>query len=175
MNKIIKKIFLLLVLSLFSHSVSLADNSHFIDWTKVLNKTKAGAEAQEKLKKNFQSESSKFKKQEAGIKEEEKKLIAQKNVITKDEYLKKVQELRNKVANLQKARQNSLKKLSESRNLAKKNLLTKINPIVQKYMTDNNIRMILDKKGVLMGDKTLEITDKIITIINKEITSIKIN
>ena len=92
-----------------------------------------------------------------------------------DEYLKKVQELRNKVANLQKARQNSLKKLSESRNLAKKNLLTKINPIVQKYMTDNNIRMILDKKGVLMGDKTLEITDKIITIINKEITSIKIN
>ena len=42
-------------------------------------------------------------------------------------------------------------------------------------MEDNNIRMILDKKGVLMGDKTLEITDKIITIINKEITSIKIN
>jgi len=42
-------------------------------------------------------------------------------------------------------------------------------------MTDNNVRMIVDKKIVLMGDSNLEITDQIISILNKELSSIKIN
>jgi len=42
-------------------------------------------------------------------------------------------------------------------------------------MEDNNIRIIVDKKSVVMGDSTLEITDQIITILNKEISSLKIN
>ena len=33
-------------------------------------------------------------------------------------------------------------------------------------MEDNKIRIVLDKKGVILGDKTLEITDKIIAILN---------
>ena len=42
-------------------------------------------------------------------------------------------------------------------------------------MTDNNVRMIVDKKIVLMGDSNLEITDQIISILNKELSSLKIN
>jgi len=42
-------------------------------------------------------------------------------------------------------------------------------------MEENNIRLVLDKKSVILGDTTLEITDQIITILNKELPSIKIN
>ena len=42
-------------------------------------------------------------------------------------------------------------------------------------MLENKISIVLDKKIVLMGDKKLEITDQIITILNKEISSIKVN
>ena len=42
-------------------------------------------------------------------------------------------------------------------------------------MEENNIRLILDKKSVILGDKNLEITDKIINILNKELLSIKVN
>ena len=42
-------------------------------------------------------------------------------------------------------------------------------------MEDNNIKLILDKKNVIMGDKNLEITDQIISILNKEVLSLKIN
>jgi len=42
-------------------------------------------------------------------------------------------------------------------------------------MEDNNIRLIVDKKSVILGDKTLEITDQIIVILNKELPSLKIN
>ena len=39
-------------------------------------------------------------------------------------------------------------------------------------MEDNKIRIILDKKSVIMGDTKLEITDQIINILNKELTSL---
>ena len=42
-------------------------------------------------------------------------------------------------------------------------------------MEDNNIRIVVDKKGVILGDKTLEITDQIIKTLNKEFPSLKIN
>ena len=42
-------------------------------------------------------------------------------------------------------------------------------------MEDNKIRMVLNKKSVVLGDVTLEITDAIIDILNKELTSLKIN
>ena len=42
-------------------------------------------------------------------------------------------------------------------------------------MEENNIRMVLDKKAVILGDSTLEITDQIIAILNKELPSLKIN
>ena len=46
---------------------------------------------------------------------------------------------------------------------------------MQKYMKDNKIRIVLDKKSVLLGDKSLEITNQIIDILNKELSSLKIN
>ena len=42
-------------------------------------------------------------------------------------------------------------------------------------MLEKKIRIVLDKKAVLMGDLNLEITDQIISILNKEIPSLKIN
>ena len=65
--------------------------------------------------------------------------------------------------------------IAKSRNDAKKKLLEIVNPIIKKYMEDNNIRMVLDKKAVVLGDTTLEITNQIILILNKELPSLKIN
>ena len=79
------------------------------------------------------------------------------------------------MADLQKNKQDSFKKIAKSRNDAKLALLKSVNPIIKKYMEDNKIRLILDKKTVVLGDTKLEVTDQIIAIINKEITSLKTN
>ena len=42
-------------------------------------------------------------------------------------------------------------------------------------MEDNNIRLVLDKKTVLLGDNKLDITDQIIKLLNKELKSLSIN
>ena len=41
-------------------------------------------------------------------------------------------------------------------------------------MDENKIRIVMNKQGVILGDSKLEITDQIISIINKEISSLKI-
>ena len=147
----------------------------FIDFNKVLNGSKAGAEAQKKLKKEFENKTNKYNKIEADIRKEETKIISLKKTITKEEYQKKVGELRQRVADLQKNKKASFQKIAKSRNDARTTLLETLNPILKQYMEKNKIRIIIDKKSILVGDSDLEITDQIIVILNKELSSLKIN
>jgi outer membrane protein len=170
------KKFIIFFLFLFSfNQLALADNTYFIDFTKVLNQSKAGADAQEKLKNKFESENKKFLAEEESIKKQENELISQKKALSNEDYQKKVDELRKKVAKLQTDKQNSLSGIAKSRALAKQELLKNVNPILKTYMEQNNIRLIIDKQSVILGDTTLEITDKIIEILNQKLSSVKIN
>ena len=164
MKKILKISLAVIFLNLIFPTISFSDNAHFIDFKKVLNQSAAGKKAQDFLKKKFESESKKFQKQEENLKKEEKELIAKKKLITNEEYLKKVKELRKRVKNIAKLRNDAKNKLEDA-----------LNPIIKKYMEDNNIRMVIDKKAVLLGDTKLEITSQIIEILNKELKSLKIN
>ena len=170
-----KKIIIIFLSLIFYSNLAIADNTYFIDFTRVLNESKAGADAQKKLKDKFESESKKFKLEEEKIRKEESDLISQKKVLSNEDYQKKLNDLRSKVAVNQKSQQESLNSIATSRNKARQTLLVSVNPIIKKYMEDNKIRIVLDKQSVILGDTTLEITDKIIDILNKEVTSIKIN
>ena len=170
-----KKLIVITIFSLFYSLNSFADNSYFIDFTKVLNSSKSGAEAQQKLKSKFSTETKKYKKIESDIRAEESEIISQKKVLSADDYKKKVKVLRKKVADLQKSKRESFDNIAQSRRNSKKALQDAVNPIIKKYMEDNNIRLILDKKSVVMGDTNLEITNQIIAILNKEVPSLKIN
>jgi len=150
-----------------------ADNPYFIDFSKVLNQSQAGATAQEQLKKKFDSESKKFNKEEEAIKKKEVDLISQKKVLSNEDYQTKLESLRKEVALLQQAKQDSLNSIAQSRALAKQKLIEAINPIIKKDMEENNIRLIIDKQSVVLGDTTLEITNKIIELLNQNLKSIK--
>ena len=169
-----KKLIFITIFYLFYSLNSYADDAHFIDFTKVLNTSKAGSAAQKQLKEKFQSETKKFEKLEKEIRKEEADIILQKKekVLSPDEYKKKVQDLRKKVIDIQKNKQESLTKIAKSRNQAKASLLKAVNPIIKDYMEENKIRIIINKSSVVLGDTTLEITDQIIVILNKKLPSI---
>lgn len=151
-----------------------AENSRFIDFSKVLNESKAGAQAQQILKKKLDDALKNFSKTEENLKKEEQKLIAQKKIISKEEYQVKLEELRKKVFNYQKSKEKKLNDIGKLRSDARSKLLAKLNPVIKKYMEDNKIRLVLDKKAVLLGDNKLEITKEIIDVLNKELTSLNI-
>ena len=172
MNKLKKLLPLLAIIAMFLSTNLSADIPHFIDFGKVLNESKAGAEAQKKLKSRMESEGKKFKNLEEQLRKQETEIISQKKIITKDEYQKKVESLRKKVAELQKDKRESFSNVAKSRNKAKSELLKALNPIMKKYMEDKKIRVVLDKKTVLLADSNLDITKNIIELLNKNLKSL---
>ena len=49
------------------------------------------------------------------------------------------------------------------------NFLNKIQPILNNYMKENSLNILLDKKNIFIGKSELDITEKIINIINLKI------
>ena len=105
---------------------------------------------------------------------EEEKNNKLKKVISQEEYKKKVEELRKKVLNLQKERNTLLEKVAKNRAKAKETLLENLNPIVKDYMKEKKIRMVIDKKNLLLADDRLDITKDIMGLLNNKIKSISL-
>ena len=104
-----------------------------------------------------------------------KKIIQQKKIISAEEYKKKVSELRNKVSEIQKERGKLLENVAKQRAKARNEILKTLNPIVKNYMNEKKIRMVMDKKNILLADETLEITKDIMALLNKKLKSINLN
>ena len=140
-----------------------------------MNESVAGKKAQTYLKKLLTDSNKKFNETAKKLKEEENKIISQKNALSKEEYRKKADALRKKVSDFNKQREKSIKDVARKRKKAGDEMLKNLNPVLGKYMQDNNISVVIDKKNVLMGDKKFEITSQIIEILNKEFKSINLN
>ncbi len=153
----------------------LASDVYFIDYSKVMNESTAGKKAQDYLKNLLKNSNKKFNDTAKKLKDEENKIIGQKNALSKEEYKKKADALRKKVFELNKGRDKLIRDIAAKRKKAGDEMLKKLNPILGKYMEENNISVVIDKKNVLMGNKKFEITPQIIEILNKEFKSINLN
>ena len=102
-----------------------------LDMTYALNQSTAGNGAQEFLKKTFDDNIKKFTSMEKALKEEEKDLLAKKNILSKEEYGKKMNSLRKKNIDYQTERRSSIDKITMQRAKAREALLKKLKPILQ--------------------------------------------
>ena len=172
-----KKILLLtfFFVSLLISNSLLAEYPRYIDFKYVLNESVDGKKAQDELRKQYNKSVKNLNNKEKKLQEEEKELIQQKKIISADEYKKKVTELRNKVRDLQKEKNQILEKVANQRAKAKSELLRNLNPIIKEYMVEKQIRMVIDKKNLILGDENLDITKEIISRLNDKLKSIKLN
>tara|TARA_B100001564_G_C20562660_1_gene634484 strand:- start:500 stop:1024 length:525 start_codon:yes stop_codon:yes gene_type:complete len=173
--KLFKNLGLVFILVLFTQNYSKADLPRYLDFKYILNESDAGKKAQTFLKKSLNDGIKKIQDKEKSIQEDEKRIIKQKKVISADEYKKQVTNLRSKVASLQKERKELLDRIAKQRSKARNELLKNLNPIIKEYMQKNNVRVVLDKKSLLLADENLDITEEIIKILNKKLKSIKLN
>ncbi len=172
--KYLKILFFSLILINF-HNLSYGSEVYFVDIKKILNTSKACKKAQDFLKNKFESENKKFEKEGIALKKEESDLIAKKKLVSKEEYKKSLTALRNKNINYQKKKRESSNEWIKKKNEARSKLIVALRPILQTYMTDNKIEMIVDKKYVLLANSNFDLTDKILKILDKEVKSINLN
>ncbi len=173
--KNLQKISFILLIFFSIKSLVVADTPFFLDFKYILNESDAGKKAQDYLKNKLNKGIKNIQDKEKKIQEEEKKIISQKKVISAEEYKKKVTELRSKVSSLQKERNQLLDSVSKQRTKARNELLKNLNPIIKEYMKEKNIRMVVDKKSLLLADENLNITKEIMSRLNKKLKSVSLN
>ena len=145
-----------------------------LDLKFVLNNSKAGKGAQDFLKKSFENNTKKFKEIEKSLKKEEGDLLSKKTVLSKEEYTKKSDTLRKKVIDYQSQRRASLDKIATLRAESRETLIKKVEPIVDAYIKENNISIVLDKKNMIGGLTEYDITQVIVKKLDKELPSLNL-
>ena len=147
----------------------------YLDVEKIMQESIAGKSIISQLKKKRESTISEFKKKEKEIIDKEKKLISQKNVLNKEEFEKKIKNLRKDISIFQKERSKSANSIAQSRIKATKKLLENLTPILEEYSKKNSIKIIVQKKNIVMGKKEDDITSDILDLINQKVKKIKID
>ena len=170
-----KKIIFIVLFYLISLPSYSNDKIVYLDVEKIMQESIAGKSVIAKIKKKREASISQFKKTEKDIFEKEKKLISQKNILSNEEFEKKLKDLRNDISNYQKDRNKALSDIRQSRVKASTNLIKKLAPILEAYSKEKSIRIIIQKKQIVMGNKEDDITKDILELVNKKIKSVKID
>ena len=147
----------------------------FVDMDRLVSVSKPGSSIFNQLKDINNKNLNFLKKEEEQFKEKEKKLLAQKNLISETDFKNKIDELKSEINDYNQNRNKMIEKFNKLKVENTNNLLKLVNPILAKYSTQNEISIILQKKDLIIGKTELDITDEIIKIINNEIKEFKIN
>ena len=83
--------------------------------------------------------------------------------------------MRKKVSALQNERNKLLEKIAKDRSKARNELLKNLNPIIENYMQEKKIRLVVDKKNIILADEKLDITKEIMKSLNDKLKSINLN
>ena len=145
-----------------------AENIVFLDIDYVLNNSNLGKSIYIELEKLNKENITKLNKKEKLIKEKQDTINKTKNVSTKEKLEKDIILFNKDVEKYKLEKKKILDDFKFKKNKELDNFLIKINPIIQEYMKSNSIDIILEKNQIFIGNKTKDITDEIIELINKK-------
>ena len=171
----IKKTLFFLCFFLFSLKSYSLDQVVIVDIDFLLNNSKAGKNIQDQLKKINDARIKEIKSKDKSFKDKEAKLIAQKNILSEQEFAKKVNELKKEVIKSNSLRQKEMEQSNKKRNDALSKLLKEINILLIEYSEKTKISMMLDKKNVIISRNENDITKETLNLLDKKITKIKLN
>ena len=141
----------------------------YVDMNKIINQTNVGKHINkefEKLKKINNTKSLKTKNE---LIKREESLIAQKNILDKNEFNNRLNIFKIDVSNFNKLNQKNNDDLQDKLRNYRTTFLELIEPILLDYVRENKITYLLQKKYIIVGRNDLNKTSDIINILDKKI------
>ena len=169
MNFIKKSSTILIVLMIFISTSNSEDQIVYLDLDNVVSNTKAGKLILSKLEKSKNSALSKFEKKEKDLKKIEEEIKNQKNVISEDEFKKKLVEFRKEISIFRQDKQKVVNEFNKKKQIEFSEFFKKITPIIEQYVSEKKIDIVLDKKNIFIATKKKDITQEIINMIDSKI------
>lgn len=166
----LKKLFtILIVLIIFMTTSYSQDKIVYLDLDNVVNSTIAGKSIINKLEKSKNAALLKFEKKEKELKKIEDEIKKQKNIISEVELKKKLIDFRKEVNIFRQDRQKVINEFNNRKKIEFDEFFKKITPIIEKYVNEKDIDMVLDRKNIFVVTKKKDITQEIINIIDSKI------
>ena len=162
------KKFLLIFVFFFFQNNAFSKNIVYIDIQYIIDNSDLGIFYKSKINKlaDNNKENLKIKKNEIKLKEEE--INNQKNLLSKEEIEKKIVSLNKLVKNYQIEQNKKNKLVIDEKKIYTSKILKLLNPLLTNYVEKNKITLVVDKKNILVGIKSLDITPDILKILNDE-------
>ena len=163
------KILLIVILFFFKTSISFAVSSTvFIDIDYILNNSNLGKKIYSELDIINKENINIIKTKEDILNKKQEELNSKKNILSREEIEREF-DLLNQEYNKYKAEKDMIiKKFTEKKENELDNFLIKIKPIIEEYMKQNSIDIILDKNQIFIGVSKNNITEKILKLVNNK-------
>ena len=174
MHQIIQIIKILIFFFIFN-GVSKAQNIAFIDMDTILKNSKIGISINDQIDKKTETGKKNLQQMEEDIRKKDSQLNAQKNILSEEEFKKKLNLLNTDLQNYQRALQENRNIINDYKISATSKLLKNLKPILAEYSIEKNISVIFQKKDLIIAKNSLNITDDIIKILNKKVTKINLD
>jgi len=165
-----KRILFILFLSFFYLNNVSANNLAYLDLNYLLNNSLSGKNLIKNLEVLNNQNIEKLKKEQVTLNNERDNINKIKNIISSEELNNKISVLNEKLNKFQQKQDKMSKEFKQKQEEEIKNFFNKINPIIEKYMLNNNIDLILKKENIFISKKNFDITNIIIELINKKFT-----
>ena len=170
-----KKIIIIFFIYFFQFNYAIANTSIvFLDMEKVITTSIAGSSIISQLNDINSKNLNKFKSDAKKIKDQETKLISQKNILSEVDFQSNVNKLKLEIDNFNKNKIKINKNLNNLKIDSTNKLLKLINQLLLDYSNKKSVSLILQKKDLIIGKKELDITGEIIKIVNINIKKFKI-
>ena len=146
-----------------------AEKTVFLDIDFVLNNSNFGKSIYSKLdelnKKNFDN----LIKMEKELEKKKKAIDSSKNISTKENLEKEISLFNQDINKFRSEKDKILKNFEIKKKNEIDNFLIKVNPLIQEYMKDNYISIVLSKNQIFMGNVEMDITSDIIELVNTNV------
>ncbi len=167
------KIKYIIILLLLTTNVQSQDKIIYLDMNLIINNSKAGQSINTQMQKILDDNNSKYQSLEKKLRKEEEDIVKKKNILEPEKFKEEVLNFKKKINVLKKERNQKINDLKQRNIKAKNELVEKITNILAKYSAENNIDLVLNKESIILGKKTIDITDIILDLLNKEVKKIK--
>ena len=150
-------------------NASAKNNIAYIDLDLLLKESNFGKKIYEELDKKKKIELKKINQKENELKNQEEEIKNKKNILTNTELDNEINILKKNIKEFKIFKNETQKKFEQVKNKKIAEFFEKVNPFIQDFLDKNSIDILLNNKYVIIGKNDLDITSKIINIINKNI------
>ena len=170
MKYFFKKLTLAIFFLLVTNTTTFASqNVRFADIDLIVQNSEIGKKTLSKIEEINKSNIEKLSNFQKQLKERENEIKIKKNIISEEEFKKEVKNLKNQLAEFNKKKDLMVKDFSDLKNNELKALFAKINPIIQNYMNENSIEILINSKNIFIGSIKSDLTQVLINEINSKV------